>query len=394
MLILHGKHALAGLSAVVAVALVTVGCTSPARPEAGASTGQPAPPKGAAATRSASPGTAATSAGSRSAGTPFATLNHPADDGGEPGAGVTGIAFSATGTALAGSDWAGVAYQWNLATGRITATMAGPGSKESTDADSGNAMALSPSGTTLAFGGGDAAGPATWLFDVATSRLVATLPSRTGNVASVAFSPNGATLAVATENGTISLWNAAGQRLIGTLSDPAGNVNAISFSPSGATLAVADLNGARLFDVATGRVTATLTDPAGPAQQASSGPFVAGTNGLAFSPSGATLALADGDGDVNVWAVASARLLKTLTAPGQGGTSTAKAVAFSPSGTTLAADGGPGVYLWDVSDSRLAGTLDDPAPDAPLVTALAFSLNGKTLAAADSDGSIYLWHTA
>jgi WD40 repeat protein len=181
------------------------------------------------------------------------------------------------------------------------------------------------------------------------------------------------------------------RHLIATLSDPEGTASGVAFSPSGRTLAVADRDGATLWDVATGRITATLRDPQRRPASAPR-PVTLGTWSLAFSPSGTTLALADGDGDVYLWDVASSRLLGTLTAPGQGGTTTANSVAFSPSGTTLATNGGPGAYLWDLSTRRVAQTFSDPDSIAPEVNALAWSPDGNNLAAADQDGSVYLWH--
>jgi WD40 repeat protein len=365
---------------VVIVALIAAGCAAAAKH--GTGTGHPARARHAVTAHTAAPGSPAV--------TPFATLTDPAAASGVT-ASAEAVSFSPAGTVLAGAE-DGSAYLWDAATSHIIDTLAPPGSDNTLEA-----MALSRSGTTLAVGGGDSTGlGVTWLWDVATSRLIATLPPAPGAapgiaVASVAFSPDGVTLAVANQDGKICLWKAATRSLIATLSDPEGTASGVAFSPSGRTLAVADRDGATLWDVATGRITATLHDPQRRPASAPQ-PVTLGTWSLAFSPSGTTLALADGDGDVYLWDVASSRLLGTLTAPGQGGTTTANSVAFSPSGTTLATNGGPGAYLWDLSTRRVAQTFSDPDSIAPEVNALAWSPDGKNLAAADQDGSVYLWH--
>jgi WD domain, G-beta repeat len=66
-------------------------------------------------------------------------------------------------------------------------------------------------------------------------------------------------------------------------------------------------------------------------------------------------------------------------------------VAFSPSGTALAAGGCNGsTYLGDVASRHLITTLTDPRSHG--VSSVAFSSCGRTLAAGDNNGNIYLWH--
>jgi WD40 repeat protein len=234
----------------------------------------------------------------------------------------------------------------------------------------------------------------TWLFDPGTGRLTGTLPAQAGSPVSVAFSPDGATLAVAMVEETgpdkVSLWNVASRTLIRTVSDPRGEINSVAYSPSGAAIAVADVPGATVFDAATGQVIAALTDPPHRRDQPGSGNFPPSFGQAAFSPSGSMLAVTDGRGDVYVWDVATRRVIKTLTAPGQGGTTSADMVAFSPSGTMLATDGGPGAYVWDLATGQVSAELRDPGRG---VSAMSFSPDSKTLGASDVDGMIYLWHT-
>jgi serine/threonine protein kinase/sugar lactone lactonase YvrE len=173
-----------------------------------------------------------------------------------------------------------------------------------------------------------------------------------------------------------------------TLAVPGGSggnteVNSVAFSPDSKTLAVADFNGdVYLWAVATGHIAATLTSPAGSAS----------VDSVAFSPDGTMLAAGNGDGSTYLWDVATHRLVATLNDPGSEGVN---AVAFSPDGQTLATgDADDSTYLWDVATDRVTATLTDPSGGGGQMKAVAFSPDGQTLATGDNGGSTYLWNVA
>ncbi|MEU7422193.1 WD40 repeat domain-containing protein [Streptomyces sp. NPDC040750] len=230
------------------------------------------------------------------------------------------------------------------------------------------------------------------LISIVNAPLATPLSGHTGAVYLTSFSPDGKTLATASYDRTIRLWNVADpdrpEPLGKPLTGPASWVSSAVFSPDGHTLAGAGDDGTvRLWDV---------TDPAHPVPL---GRPLTGHTGtiylVAFSPDGRTLASAGEDHTVRLWNVANPRRPKALGVL-RGHGAAVRSVAFSPDGHTLATGGDDTtVRLWRVADPRrpepvgrvLTGHTD-------IVHSVAFSPDGKTLASGSADDTIRLWDVA
>jgi hypothetical protein len=152
-----------------------------------------------------------------------------------------------TGGAFYGPDRRTVAFAsgqlWDTRTGRVR-TVTGLGGD--------SLMAFSPDGTVIA-GAGTGNGTVK-LWNVASGTLLRGLPTHSDYVMSVAFSPDGKTLAAATNNATIVRWNVhTGAPLGKPLHDPS-QVNAVTYSNDGALLAAGtDMGAVAVINNLTGK---------------------------------------------------------------------------------------------------------------------------------------------
>ena len=209
---------------------------------------------------------------------------------------------------------------------------------------------------------------------VATAKLKATLEGHTDKVWSVAFSPDGKTLASGSWDQTVRIWNVDTEELLHILPGHTSDVMSVAFSLDGSTLVSASWDRTiRLWNPRNGQHIRTLTKHEG------------GVQSVAFSPDGQTLASGSADQTVRLWDTTTWELKRTL----RGHTHVVDSVAFSPEGNMLASGSrDKTIRLWNPHNGQYIRTLTGHTKD---IVRMAFSPDGATLASGSLDQTVRLW---
>jgi WD40 repeat protein len=293
---------------------------------------------------------------------------------------------------------------WDLATGMLRHRLADQPFRVTT-------LAFSPDGATLACGGDKSVR----LWDMKTGTLLRTLTGHRAWVCTVAFSPDGTAVAGGgcdwsfhrghdwprpawrgPEQSEWRIWNVSSGELKRAEAEP-GQLLSLAFAPDGKSLACGIGNDVRLYGLAS----------ESPARVVAS--HDAGVTTVAFTPDGAAIVSGGHDHAVRRTSLANGR--EDWRAPGH--REQVNSIALSEDGSLLATGGGDGrfatslctagakgigagaVRLWDAQRGRLLHRLGDPAEQ---IMAVALSPDGSRVAAGggspDGKGVVRAWDAA
>jgi len=203
-----------------------------------------------------------------------------------------------------------------------------------------------------------------YLWGLCNGSLLHTIQAHAGQVHSVAFSPDGATLSSCGEDGTIGIWDTAtGNEKLRLHPEPPGVIMGVAYSPDGKSIIAGGRNGlVYIFDTNRGQLRTTLS---GQHSRVWS---------VAVSPDGKVVA-STGDYEITLWELASGRMRTNIT----GIKGVVKTGAFVDNSTFATGTGWGsdilGVDLWNIENGSHISGFTSPVG----IFSLATGPNGKFL---------------
>ncbi len=203
--------------------------------------------------------------------------------------------------------------------------------------------------------------------------FIKTLTSTGAEVRSLAISRDGATLALASRDRTVRLWDMKNGREADSLAGHRDEVSAVAFSPDSALIASASWDKSiKIWDVATRTELATLT---GSEEELFA---------VDFFPGGKMVAGGGNDSNIIIWNTADAHEIKRITLPDF----KIRALAIAPDGSMIAAAS---------ADGRIALTTKDDIKifkgHNQSIAGIRFSPDGRLFATASYDKSAKVWNS-
>jgi WD40 repeat protein len=279
------------------------------------------------------------------------------------------------------------AYVWDVESARQIAIFQGNDDfrDDSGRGDQIQAVRFSPDGRLLLTTSNDSVAR---VWDIESGHEFLTLRGPTGRFEFVAFSPDGAHLASASdEEHTARVWDISDARLARVFRLPDALVLSADYSPDGTrVVTTSDDNVARVWDSANAQVVATLRGHAESIATAR------------FSPDGTRVITASIDNTARIWDAATGQELlrvgQSSDEPRDEHSSSMGAADLDPSGARLVTGSSGlmdrGAQVWDAHTGREVIVLDHPEP----AWDVRFSADGQRIVTASRDGSARVWSAA
>jgi WD40 repeat protein len=283
------------------------------------------------------------------------------------------VGFSPDGETLVSSSWDKSIRLWDA--GGSPATLGRELACLPTEAET-YAATVSPDGGTVASAG--LGGLTLWNW-----RDLESFPKvkvQFGPSRSLAFSPDGQTLAIGGFDHKIRLWEPKTDQVRSVLSGHRDVVRSLVFVPDGSMIISLSFDGAlKFWDVRTDREIDRLEG------------LGQGIHAFRLSPDGSLIALSRlgrRERQIEIWDLAANRIKSTC----EGHDADVHTLVFSPDGRTLASAGGDqSIRFWNVETGRAAGMLDG---NIGWVRSLDFSRDGRWIAYSGSFSRVYLQRIA
>ncbi len=243
--------------------------------------------------------------------------------------------------------------------------------KELSTSDAIYGVAISPDSKTLA---GASSERSIDLWDVFTGKKLQSFKGNTGRVYDIYFSPDGKKLVNASDDRKVIIWDVKTSKILRTLEGHQERVYTTIFSPDGKMIASSGADRTiRLWNADTGKPINIFQEKSW-------------VYDVSFTADGKILASACKDGAIHLWNVETGKIVKTLSESG----SSVRSISYSNNGKLIAtAMEDNTVRLWDAATGQLKEVLTGHTGE---VHTLDFSKDDRLLATGSADKTVRVWH--